>query len=374
MQFVLLALLALIAFPAYSDVTRPATYAEFYTGIVPSADPNANGAALAAAVGAHDYIYLPRGKYALPNPVVIARDTPLFVHCADRMFTHLVAQDPSQPMFVVVNAPLVNLTGCLVDPTNTIHFSPSTAELNSVAIRTVNALPIQLELQDLFAVHTQFEFAGPGSYRVQNCSIGGRGVVRASITLDHPLADLLVFGGGMSNGPWPSRVGEAYHVWQKRGRFRIYSAGTGGGLGPADFRIESRSELGPHVIANVRSEGVNGDLNETGAISRLVYVPPTSEAVDIVIKNAEGAWITGPGRFSDDNWNDDSVDVVNDGPDTLTVTGHPFANGEGPVRASGSFHGLSSTTSYYVHVIDGNTVSRACTRPVRLRSQIPAGK
>jgi pectate lyase-like protein len=291
MRFALLASLVLIAAPAFG-ADRPATYAEFYTGITPTADSDANGAVLKSEIasGIHPYIYLQRGTYTLDNPVVIDRSTPLFIHCADRFWTRFVAKTPGQPLFEIVDATLVNFAGCMFLPEGLASIP------NTKAIVTHNSSSIQLELQDCTVVGSQLEFVGPGGYRIQNCDLNGQGLVSAPLTIDHPGADVLVFGGGGTNGAnsLNSQVSEAYHIWQKRGRFRIYASTFAGGLGRADFRIESRSTLGPHVIANVRSEGVNGAINHGTTPSQLVYVPPTGDAVDVVIKSSEGSWLTGP--------------------------------------------------------------------------------
>ncbi len=276
-------LLAAIAAPAAAQ-TRPGSYAEFDSSIWPE-----DGAALKDAIlgERRDYIYLQAGRYLLDNPVVIDRTTSLFIHGIDRFLVTLIARDPSQPLFLVRNAPLLNFAS--------VRFQPRYADtLNARAVTTANVQPVNVEFQDCVIDGTTLEFAGPGSYRVQSCFLGPGGRVRTPILVDHPGADVLIFGGDGSNGPETLRAGDFAHVWQKRGRLRIHATTFEGGLGPADVRIESGSSLGPHVLASVRSEGANGALNETGAVSRLLYVPPTNDRVDVVLKANGGAWLTGP--------------------------------------------------------------------------------
>src|SRR5271169_1770386 len=83
---------------------RPASYGEFDTSVAPG-----DAAALKTAIqsGPNPYIYVQRGIYILDNPVVINRSTSLYLHGADRMNTILAAKNPSLPLFVVQNAPLV---------------------------------------------------------------------------------------------------------------------------------------------------------------------------------------------------------------------------------------------------------------------------
>jgi Pectate lyase superfamily protein len=276
---------AAVSAPATAQ-SRPASYAEFDLSVAPG-----DAAALRAAIveGKKPNIYLQRGHYFLDNPVVIDRTQPLFVHGADRAGVILSAKNPTQPLLVVRNAPLLNFAGLSFFPT-----AGAADTLDARAIRTENTQPVTFEIQDCGISRSMLEFAGPGTYRVQSSNFSPLGRVRAPLVIDHPGADVLIFGGDVSNGPEPLHAADYAHVWQKRGRLRIYATTFEGGLGPADVRIEAASALGPHVIANTRSEGVNGALAHSGAASRLLYVPPTSERVDVLLKGNGAAWETGP--------------------------------------------------------------------------------
>jgi pectate lyase-like protein len=262
---------------------HPATYAEFDTSI-----DAGDGKALKKQIEAKQVaaIYLRPGRYALANPVKIDRTSPLFLHCADRHQTTLVARDPSRPLFVVENAPLLNVTGCKIFPAAD---EPSAS--GAVAFAFVNRTPVTAEFQDCTVDHAQLSLAGPGAFRVQSCVFAPNGRVASPVLVDDDRADVLVVGGGFSNGSAPLARGidEAYHVWQRRGRIRIYLTTSAGARGRADFRVETGSALGPHVIASARSEGSNGTT-----ASRLLFVPPTASPVDVVIKNSDGAWPIGP--------------------------------------------------------------------------------
>ena len=63
-------------------------------------------------------------------------------------------------------------------------------------------------------------------------------------------------------------------------------------LGPADFRIDSASAHGPHVLSAVRSEGNNG-ANRGSYRSTMVEVPESTELIDLVMKSNIGAWGSG---------------------------------------------------------------------------------
>jgi len=280
-------LLAILLFAnSVAAQTRPSSYSEFDASIAPS-----DGGALKAAIesGAKNYIYLQRGYYVLSNPVVIDRTTSLYLHGADRMFTQLVATDPSQPMFIVKNAPLLNFAGLYFSPTHN-----SFSSLNARAMLTVNTQPLVLEMLDCVVDKSAMEFQGPGQYHLQSPILQPNGRVDTSVMINHPGADVFIFGGDASNSLESLHVSDFAFVWQKQGRLRLYATTFEAGLGPADIRIESGTSLGPHVIANVRSEGVDGFLDRSGAVSRLLYVPPTTDKVDVILKSNGGAADTGP--------------------------------------------------------------------------------
>jgi hypothetical protein len=275
--------------------TRPASYSEFDTSVAPG-----DAAALKAAIEGDQVrnIYIQRGYYLLKNPVVINRTDSLFLHGVDRMFTILAASDPSQPLFLVQNAPLLNFAG--------LHFWPSSSNntvLNSVALQMQNTQPTVFEMLDCALENSMLAIQGPGSYRIQSSVLLPNGRVQTPLLINHPGADVFVFGGDATNGPETRHVSDFAFVWQKQGRLRLYATTFEGGLGPSDIRVESGAAQGAHIIANVRSEGVDGALNRTGAVSRILYVPPTSAQVDVLLKSNGGAWDTGPTTSTDQRMN-----------------------------------------------------------------------
>src|SRR5215471_19464370 len=177
----LLAMVALCCVAA----ARPASYAEFDTSVAAS-----DGAALKAAIegGQKQFIYVRSGYYTLDNPVVIDRTTSLFLHGQDRMYAVLVAKNPTQPLFVIRNAPLVNFAGLHLYPIRNVLQT-----LDSVAIATQNAQPITFEMLDCSIQHARLLFGGPGTYQIQSPVLSPGGRVRASIQVNHPGADVFVF-------------------------------------------------------------------------------------------------------------------------------------------------------------------------------------
>jgi hypothetical protein len=102
-----------------------------------------------------------------------------------------------------------------------------------------------------------------------------------------------VVAGDISNGSAPaeSQGPDHYHAWIRQGRFRIYGTTVEDTAGRADFRIDAGSRLGAHVVADVRSEGSNATPPHTRKYpSSLLYVPPSGNAVDVVLKNNSASW------------------------------------------------------------------------------------
>lgn len=302
MRALFLALLIVLSVMRADAQTRPDAYSDFDSTITTAA------ALKTALEGSGDsYIYLQTGNYILDNPVVIERTGTVYLHGRDATQTRLIAQRPELPMIIVSDAALVNFSNIALASDYT-----RPKQTQSIALRVVDPSNVKIEMQDC-QISNGLEFFGGGTYQIQSCQwgLGGRG--NYGVLVDHQDADLFIFGGDASNGPSHMRpAGSFYHVWQKQGRVRVYSTTFEGGLGEADIRIESPSALGPHVIADVRSEGRNGGAfygadgipNQNTVPSRILEVPSTSSAVDVIFKANGGAWSTGPTNgTSDDRMN-----------------------------------------------------------------------
>lgn len=273
---------------AARDFSRPTSYDEFV-----AVDRYRS---LAQAIANEKYLYFPprTGRrdpnYWVDNPIVIDRSAPLFLHGADRAGTRLRARNPKEPLFIVRRASVINVANLRPWPA----YDPRTGRSSRKETRSFlvqNSEPIEFEIQDCFLSMSVVEIAGPGTFRVQGTYVFPGGYTTAPLILDHPDADLILVGGNISNGRHPPQIDseQQYHIWQKRGRLQVYSTGVQAALGLADFRIDTPSTRGPHVIANVRSEGANGH-NKGVHRSSLLYVPPSSEAVDVLLKANAGAW------------------------------------------------------------------------------------
>jgi len=276
------------------DIARWTAFACSFQGAAFAADHPADydkfvsvspGTSLAGAAAANSELYLPPGRHLVDNPVVIARDEPLFIHGADRMQTMLVPMHPDRPMFVIEKATLVNLTNLqLQGPANE-------GSIGFVALETRNGSPIEVEIQDCAVVDAGLVFGGGGSIRLQGTSLMPHGRVPSPIVVDHPDARFVMVGGNISNEHSPARSPQSsyFHIWIKRGHLQVFGTGVQATHGRADFRIDSASPGSPHVIANVRSEGNNGARSGQFP-SQLLYVPPSSAAVDVLLVANGASW------------------------------------------------------------------------------------
>jgi len=254
-----------------------------YDGFVSARDYGS----LEEAIASEQKLWLPAGEYVVDNPLVIRRDTPLYLHAGDQSHTRIIGIDATKPLIVIETAPHVSLVGLMLVPAKL----PAP---DALALVARNASPTTIELQDCRVKQGGLAFLGPGRIQIQNCPMRPGGMVRNAILVDHPDALVDILGGDISNGGDAPRVPteEAYHVRSKRGRLRIYSMSVEATIGPADFRIDSASRHGPHVLTAVRSEGNNGG-NKGSYRYEMLQVPDTDEKVDLILKSNIGAWGSG---------------------------------------------------------------------------------
>jgi hypothetical protein len=254
------------------DWSRPSAYSQFVT------IDRASDLAASIAAGTDRYIYLPVGVYTLANPIVIARRVPLVIHGASEEAVTLRAANPAKPLFEVVDATLVQFANLRLQPDPGQTLAP-------VALRTKTSMPSTVELLGVAIDKSRIEAAGAGSLLCENCSFRQNGAPNV-VVVDHADADVTLVGGDITNAgerPVGGPSADHYHAWQKRGRLRVYGTTVEATLGQADFRFDTTSTLGPHVLADVRSEGANGQYSTYP--HALAYVPPAAPA-NLVVKNA----------------------------------------------------------------------------------------
>jgi hypothetical protein len=265
-------------------------------------------------------LLLGEGSYMVDNPIIIDESNPVvFIHGVDRMRSVLIPINKDKPLLIVRGARYVNITN--------INFSGFNQNAG-VNMKVEGQRKIVVDVIDSFIEKGTFAFEAPGSYQLQGNFFTGQGKVASQIVLNNRNADLFVMGGNMTNsgielGP---DINDYAHVHVKAGRFRIFATGVQLTKGVADFRIDSPAPAGwPHQILNVRSEGNNGC---TPLSSAFVYVPHSSEAIDVDIVNSAGSWV-----LSGIN---NSVFAKYNATGTLRLVGNTSVQGAGAFTSQGT--------------------------------------
>lgn len=132
--------------------------------------------------------------------------------------------------------------------------------------------PHDVEIQEI-EQRSSIRINAPGNYRVQSSRVPNWGYI-----LNHPNADLVITQAHswvyLGNYPKPKSTGgnfidnyslthpddiafvrdSACVVWQRQGRVRIYNTNNVMSGCAYEYRFDSKSHLGPHIIAGLRNE------------------------------------------------------------------------------------------------------------------------
>jgi len=313
--------------------SRPADYSAFNT--------NATTASQIASViqgTGTDYLWVPPGTYTFTCPLVINRTGSLYVHSLGAFATIFQCSNPTQPLFQLTAAALVNFSGFACWPTASAQTATA-----AQCLYADNPASTIFEAYDLLILDASVEIDGPGSFWFQADAFSTGGMVASAITVNHAGADILVFGGDMSSGAasLPTFAASDYaFVWQKQGCVRVYGTTTESGLGTADFRFEAACMLRrAHIIANERSEGNNGYLNNkawltangiTGTFtSPFTFTGTTTSGSNVITSVSSTAGILVGMAISGLGLSGAYVTNVTSNPNTVTITSaptFPFSN------------------------------------------------
>lgn len=278
------------------------------------------------------------------GPFEINRD--LYLHGGSPRATRIVPLDPSEPLFRLGAASKLNIAGltftvgrtsttgewcsrgaacdapCECDPYCESVFDPMTGESECgcgglgqlyppdyrpfefcvdpefLGLRCAPNPNFEFEMFDSLLDGVVFAADGPGKYHIQGTVVLNNGLVQNPVLIDHEDADVTLvgvdFGSPRKRNLYPGYVGEialagsSHQVRQKEGRLRMYAGGVSATFGHADVRIDTPASGGPHILAGVRSEG--RDDVPASSPSSFLFVPPSAQPVDVVIKGVSGAW------------------------------------------------------------------------------------
>ena len=266
-------------------MARPQTYSEFTT--ITSSEELSS--AIVAAVESHTdgyfYLHPPTpplysnrygAAYKIDNPIVIPENysRSIFIHGGSTMGNSLYATNPNEPLFKIAGSDcqisFSRLSFRGIKPNGSVATNGDADPKNQVAVLVEgNIDPVWAEFLNCTVTESKMLFRGPGYFKFETCMLSARARVDSSIMVDHPEADVVVMGGNIGGGGYPRAAiesnpfgGKQYHVWQKRGRLRMYTTGHQSQAGTADVRIESGTYNGlPHALVDIRSEGPNTPEN-----------------------------------------------------------------------------------------------------------------
>lgn len=238
------------------------------------------------------YLILAPGDYELTDEIVIDRIGPVYIHGLSTGNTTIKTSSNfnGSQLFKVIKTKRFSLAG--------LSFPNQKPSRNAVTFEPNGVLAHDFEIQEAQQFRTILINA-PGTYRVQSVRL-----TNLSYIVNHPDADLTLMqtqswslhgnrpdaktnvpnpnGGGNLFGSFEFPYGEydavtgnlvkppltdlddlAYirdstcFVWQQQGRVRIYNTNDVVEGFAYNYRFDSKSHLGPHVIAGLRSETEN---------------------------------------------------------------------------------------------------------------------
>jgi hypothetical protein len=250
------------------------------TTLVPGENLPNGDTTLNRAVDYCTNIYLPPqqytnkpGKIYINNPLEIERDYPLFITGIMPRYTLLSPSNLDEnttyggninPLFILKRAPVVNFTSVAFSPPSTNNSNHTIVDSRSIFV-PADADIGRLEMLASSMEKSVIDIQGGGTYIFQANNFNPYGYACTPIILDNSSAELFLISNNITDNGSASNLcsdkSNAYHVWQKHGRLAIYIGSVQNQIGPADFRIDSPSQIVregttlPHVIAGIRSEG-----------------------------------------------------------------------------------------------------------------------
>lgn len=238
------------------------------------------------------YLILAPGQYELTQEIIIDRIGPVYLHGLSSGNTEIRASGTfsGNQLFKVIKTKRFSLAG--------LSFPNQTPIRNAVTFEPNGSLAHDFEIQEAQQFRT-ISINAPGTYRVQSVRLTNLGYI-----VNHPDADLTIMqtqswslhgnrpaaktsvpdpnnpnhilpgnfeypygnwdiNGNLVNPPLTDPDDLAYirdstcFVWQQQGRVRIYNTNDVVEGFAYNYRFDSRSHLGPHVIAGLRSETEN---------------------------------------------------------------------------------------------------------------------
>lgn len=221
------------------------------------------------------YLVLAPGVYKIAQPITIDRAGAVYIHGLSMAGTLLTDSTNfvGQDLFIVKRTNKFSLAGLTIRTSKPTSSDPNLWKGGGIRFETnANNTPHDVEIQEI-EQGSSFKINAPGTYRVQSSRVPNWGYI-----VNHPDADFTMSQAHswvyLGNYPKPkSATGNfldnyslthpddiafmrdsACVIWQKQGRVRIYNTNNVMSGCAYEYRFDSKSNLGPHIIAGLRNE------------------------------------------------------------------------------------------------------------------------
>lgn len=226
------------------------------------------------------YLVLAPGVYRLSSAITINRVGAVYIHGLSMAGTQLTDSTGfvGNDLFIVQKTNKFSLAGLTLTTSKNAATDPEAWRGGGIRFEpNGNDQPHNVEIQEI-EQHSSIRINARGNYIVQSSRIPNLAYI-----VNHPNADLVISQAHswvyLGNFPKPkSTTGSfvnnyslshtddisfmqdsACIVWQKQGRVRIYNTNNVMSGCAYEYRFESKSQLGPHIIAGLRNEIENNN-------------------------------------------------------------------------------------------------------------------
>lgn len=221
------------------------------------------------------YLVLAPGRYRISNPITIDRVGAVYIHGLSMAGTLLTDSTNfvGQDLFIVKKTNKFSLAGLTIRTSKPASSDPNLWKGAGISFENnASNTPHDVEIQEI-EQGSSFKINAAGTYRVQSSRVPNLGYI-----INHTNADFTMSQAHswvyLGNYPKPKSTTGNFDknyslthqddiafmrdstcvVWQKQGRVRIYNTNNVMAGCAYEYRFDSKSNLGPHIIAGLRNE------------------------------------------------------------------------------------------------------------------------
>ncbi|MBK9993328.1 MAG: hypothetical protein IPP01_04910 [Saprospiraceae bacterium] len=227
------------------------------------------------------YLVLAPGNYRISQPITIDRVGAVYIHGLSMAGTFLTDSTNfvGQDLFIVKKTNKFSIAGLTIRTSKPASSDPNLWKGAGISFETNTSNMLHdVEIQEI-EQGSSFKINAPGTYRVQSSRVPNLGYI-----INHPNADFTMMQahswvylgnfpktksstGNILNNYSLSHPDDISYmkdstclVWQKQGRVRIYNTNNVMSGCAYEYRFDSKSNLGPHIIAGLRNEIENNEF------------------------------------------------------------------------------------------------------------------